>query len=435
MKGITVTDTINSADITFDEVAPFVIDDDAVTPPEETEAPGTPEFPETIDDDGNIVFKGEVFPTKPRILDYIDISTTVQPRVDRKWFRYKSGGVEFDMFYRGLCPSCGYSLWTTDDEEISLSNYLSNENVGVEITAEDGTLMRTDHYCKGVPSRQRTVVASHQRTLSVDPSVNVGFIEWPESIMGPRAEIMARKYAETLKWTEPDPVVPVHGAFVAVRSRNIADNKVKWDRFDRFTGSGKIRVVGSTEKFEPSDVLVATAAMYGAKHSNAVVLPIGGSSASYHGLTGRVMRWEGRNVRLRVDTSDTETTFTANSIAVLVPPLNPATEKAEDKAARMERELRRLQEVMHRRMVAEGVARQWCSEFDPILDSTGLAPRQPKMILRGTMSFEVSLDAISDETVESLRTGEMAWSSHIPNAAITVTQIEGIRPGAMPALS
>jgi hypothetical protein len=206
----------------------------------------------------------------------------------------------------------------------------------------------------------------------------------------------------------------------------------KFERFDGWTDDGRVKVLNSTETYPAKDVLAATSIVYGIPHENGIIMPSSGLDADHVTM----VRYAAYNATVKVKRTGRTTTIGVNHLAILVPVLNPATEKTAARAERLARELERVKETLHRRMVAEGEARSWCSEFDPILDSNGLKPRKPKAKVRGTLSFEYEVDTpIPAQTLTKLLNGTVAASNHIPMSAVKVTAIEQTDPIYTPVLS
>lgn len=132
-----------------------------------------------------------------------------------------------------------------------------------------------------------------------------------------------------------------------------------------------------------------------------------------------IMSFRGLNIVIRKEGTLTFTVWSPNSVAALAPLLNPATETIHRKVARIEHERDEIEKGIYSRMIAEGIAREWCTEFDGILDSTGLPPRKPKGKIVGTLRFEFDSDNIEAHrnTIEGTPTG---WTSVIPTNRVTL---------------
>jgi hypothetical protein len=182
-------------------------------------------------------------------------------------------------------------------------------------------------------------------------------------------------------------------------------------------------------------VEVLTSVIHGVPHDHVLVMPSSGWRESARKDEVSVVRYNGFNATIRLKDKTTKT-IGMNHLALLVPPLNPATEKASAKAARLERELERVKDTLHRRMVAEGVARSWCGEFDPILDSNGLKPRKPKVMIRGVIEFAFEQDAaIAPGTVTKMRNGTHNVGNVVPSDSMRLIEIEQTDPIFTPLLS
>ena len=336
-----------------------------------------------------IRFKGFEFPDAPRTLSYLDLPGSSSPQVSNRWQRVtgqtdnKKNTVSLDFFWRGACHSCGRGVWTSPQDDIfNIDNFVT-QGMQADTIVEDGVEMRACIQC--IASYRSQIVTN--ATAVTD--ANKGLIPWPEAIVGPLIAEREARQAGLRRWLEPRPTAPAVGAYVLHENRML--------RFASFTPEGKVAVMEPTiEPLTAEEVRVLTPAVHGIEHPEVVVLPH--FTASVGGTAGTrwlVRRWAGVNVTIRGIEAGLTKTVSANAIAVPAPCVNPATETAEEKAARLEWALERVKEGLHHRMVAEGVARDWCATFDPILDSAGLPPRKEQAYYMLTM--RVATDAVYDE--------------------------------------
>lgn len=205
------------------------------------------------------------------------------------------------------------------------------------------------------------------------------------------------------------PVVPRHGAYLLVAGTG------PLRRFDHFTEDGKVRLLGDIHPVLIEEAEALVPAHYGVIYERAIIMPNHDMSTPIVAIT----QWRSLNPIIRVQGSQSVSAYPANSIAGLAPVLDPATESLEDKVERLERERALLEAGLQQRMVAEGVARGWCSEFDGILDSTGLAPRTDKRTIVGTMRFVIDspTGGVSLEDIKRLPQNHIGWDK------ITVSEI------------
>ena len=371
-----------------------------------------------------------------------------RPSDDRRWAHYNDGDTtDIHVLWVGTCQCdyCGYQLWEAAEEVPQTSIYTTDSimrsiwggsftpasrerMIGNGMIPEDWSeewLPCISWDCVTRESRRVTALDKARREVASR------LIKWPADIFADLKEReekrIADERAKIAHLLEPYPVIPVRGAYVWVED----ESEPKFERFDEWTDDGQIKVIGRSEPFDVEKVLAATSVIYDVPHHNGAIVP-------GHGKVSQkveVIRYSSINATVRL-AGGTTTTVPVNALAVLVPPLNPATESAKHKALRLERELDRVKESLYRRMVAEGVARSWCSEFDPILDSNGLKPRKLKSKVRGTIEFEFEADKpIPEQTLTKLLKGSASVSSHIPMTGMVVTRIEQDEPMGSPLLS
>lgn len=364
-----------------------------------------------------------------------------QPIESRRWIHYENGDAcDMHILFVGMCgcDNCDYSLWSAPEWMPQTGD------VGQVVARQGLAATRADLVEHGVISEDwdedwlpalatYCVTRSNRAEAAVRHARDDGtyrLIEWPRDIFTTYIEEHERKVAAEraaiAEYLEPYPVDPQEGAYVWVDGEFL--------RFDSWTEDGQIMTTARPQPFDPASVLVATAAVYGVPHENAVLVPGSGITGA-HALV-KCKRYSRYNVTVEHLDTEIAATYAINYLAVLVPPLNPATEPVEDRAVRLDRELRRLQETMHRRMVAEGEARNWCGEFDPILDSSGLKPRKPKTTVRGTITFEYKVETpLSQQTLTKLAKGSLDVANHISTSSMKVTHIEQDEPIFTPVLS
>jgi hypothetical protein len=334
-------------------------------------------------------FKGFEFPTEPRTMTYLDLPGSASPQVANRWQRVtgqtdnNKNAISIDFFWRGTCHSCGRGIWSSpQDDIINIDNFVT-QGMQADVIAEDGVELRACVQCVG--SYRSQIIAN----AAASTDTNKGLIVWPEEVVGPMERDRENRKAALRRWLEPRATAPAVGAYVLHNDRML--------RFSSFTADGKVAVMEpSIDPLPMGEVQVLTPCVHGIDHPDVVVLPhftasVGGAAGTHY----VVKRWSGVNVTIRDLKGGLTKTVSANAIAVPAPCVNPAAESAEDKAARLEWALERVKEGLHHRMVAEGVARDWCSTFDPILDSAGLPPRKEQAFYMLTM--RVATDAVYDE--------------------------------------
>ena len=187
------------------------------------------------------------------------------------------------------------------------------------------------------------------------------------------------------------PVIPKVGALM----REIDTGNMLY--FDGWSNDGQVRAHRVDQKrvnnYGADAVEALTAPVYGrtyrAEDGQRMCLFNARNEGYADGtLVTRIEGWDSIQAYYHVANRNRALYMSVNYLALLAPPLNPATESAEDKMARLERELDDMKERVHHRMVAEGVARDWCATFDPILDSIGLEKRRRPANVSGTLAFK-----------------------------------------------
>lgn len=338
----------------------------------------------------SIKLNGLEFPAAPREESYLDLPTSGAPQVANRWHRVPnqqvpSGPVDLDVFWRGACLRCGNGIWSTpQDDIVNVAAYIADTRLATEVI-RDGVAYRC---CKRCSGHADEVVSLGQAS----PDENKGFVQWPDGITATSAKARAEREAKKAEWTVERPTAPAEGAYV------VAGKALT--RFERFA-DGKVVTESGVHEMDGVQVLVP--AVYGVLHPSVIVLPfLAGITAEP--VPWRVVRWEGVNVTIHSQTGITKT-ISANGIAVPAPCLDPSTETPEARAERLEWALRRVTTGLHHRMVAEGVARDWCSTFDPILSSSGLAPRKAQQFYLVTMRVESDRKLSESELAGLLASG------------------------------
>lgn len=205
------------------------------------------------------------------------------------------------------------------------------------------------------------------------------------------------------------PVVPKIGALIRVKDNGNMGFFKDWK-------NGKVVLIDGNE-YAREDVEALVPAHYGRSYERAVGMPETGNA----GRVCAIRTWRNLNPVVQADGRGRTESWHPNTVAALAPVLDPATETTTQKMARLEREMKTLSDGLHDRMVAEGEARQWCAEFDSILDSTGLPPRVKRNIVEGTMTFRAAVNASDpNEILDEIR---RSWTSYINTRDITISEI------------
>lgn len=245
----------------------------------------------------------------------------------------------------------------------------------------------------------------------------------------PLSDTVSEEASNSMSIGEPTkgevfPTIPVHGAYIRI----IGDGTL--DRFGEWVDKTSAKNQTGTKTLSIEEFEVLTPAVYGMAYDRAVSIP----PASRAGELVEITSWRGINCIVRKE-SRTVDEWRANHVAVPAPPLHPETESMKDKVARLEREKAKIMRSIHERMVAEGVARSWCSEFDPILDSSGLMPRHKDNVITGTMEFTFALSRDYGEASKMLDQIKGNWSSYIPTRELRVVDVRVVEDEVGPILS
>ena len=376
----------------------------------------TEQYTPVLNDEGYIEHNGQQFPaTNTFHISYLSgLPSYGVPRPEQRWAIYTFNDEPVNLFWVGRCCSCDHTLWITDSDDFEIEDYLENEHLpgdGVRDEENDVTFSQC-MYCENY-GNSRTTKANGRRHLQEDSLHTL--VEWPQDFL---AHLRQQRETEVSPWAVIHPVEPVHGAFVFVKGDNAEHRFDRWDE-------GYIRLIGSDTIYDPEQVEVATPIVLGVKHPHVVGLPGSGIA----GLRGKIIRQRNNQVVAVMDGRG-RVTVGADHLAVLAPPLDPATEKPEDTVVRLRRESERTRVMMHARMVAEGTTRNWCATFDPILVSTGLDPRKPQRIFEGTMTFRWETDSATTE--DDVR---KTWHDHIPYNMIKVETVTITDPVSSRVLS
>lgn len=215
---------------------------------------------------------------------------------------------------------------------------------------------------------------------------------------------------------ESHPVIPRRGAFILAPSGLV--------RFDKWVGNSTLLDMTGTT-YEAEEVQVCTAAVYGFAYDEACGLTSAG--APFAGKIGKIIGWRALSAQFVLTGNRSASELSANSVAALVPALNPDTEKPKETIARLRREKEALEKSVHQRMVAEGVSRGWCREFDPILDAVGLPPREKKNLVTGTISFTAEISEATHGKVENILDQiKVRPLDFIPRDRLVVTAAEAL---------
>lgn len=204
------------------------------------------------------------------------------------------------------------------------------------------------------------------------------------------------------------PVVPKVGALIRVTKTGTLLS------FDRWEGGALVLSDGIS--YAPDEVEALTPAHYGTAHKRCVGVP----GSGYEGIVVELRNWRSLSPVIIREKNQRAESWGSNTLAALAPVLDPATEKPEERAARLERELNTLRKGLHDRMVAEGVARSWCAEFDMILDATGLPPRERKNVIEGTMRFRTVYSGDPKDILDEIK--RRPWD-YIPTRDVTVEEV------------
>jgi hypothetical protein len=246
-------------------------------------------------------------------------------------------------------------------------------------------------------------------------------------IEGIRSQVAERKQEVDIKQAEPHHVSPRQGAYM----RKVSDSTSPLQYFNGWVDKTTFRLVNVDEPVEANEYEALVPAHHGLAYARATGLPDSGHRGDLVAVTG----WRGLNPLVRVHGQTSSQAWSANTVAGLMPILNPQFESIKHKADRLEREKALLEFGLHHRMVAEGVARSWCNEFDPILDSTGLMPRKGKQVVMGQMTFRTALSGynLSDPAVlEAIKA--KPWD-YIPVRDIKIVEMEAEAEPQGPMLS
>lgn len=204
------------------------------------------------------------------------------------------------------------------------------------------------------------------------------------------------------------PVVPKVGALIRVNATGELLSFRHWNNGSLVLSDGNTYAINEVEALTP--------AHYGTAHERCIGVP----GSGYEGIVVELRNWRNLSPVIVREKNQRAETWGANTLAALAPVLDPETEKPEEKAARLERELNALRQGLHDRMVAEGVARSWCSEFDMILDATGLPPREKKNIIEGTMRFRTVYSGDPKDILDEIK--RRPWD-YIPTRDVTVEDV------------
>jgi hypothetical protein len=322
-----------------------------------------------------------------------------------------------DLLYMGVCGACANTTWKVVDDTFPYEDYISRQNVLAEMLRDEDhdTFVPLCVYCKG---RERQAMALSNRRSDPD-TYHDKYAQWPDVVLD---EIKARIKAENesmSKYVEVRPTVPVEGAYVLI-------NGDRFIRFEGFDEKGKVRASGNT--YDPDRVEVIIPLVHGTRHPEVVGLPGSGRE----GRRYRVLRYSNIHavVRPLTGTGGNET-VACNSVGVVAPIVNPADETPEQAKERLQYAFARLQDALHHRMVAEGTHRNWCGEFDPILDSVGLQPRTGKRVVTMVMRVEVA-DGSTPTEAELM---EMGWTNYYNYSRVRCVSATIEEPSSKPMLS
>lgn len=395
------------------------------------------------------------FPEGPyRTMDYLDLPTRSEPPVERRWHALTIGSETINLFWRGSCNSCSRALWdthgTTTLDEFPIRDYIATSSLPAVIDAKrwddlkdedtfvdgDNTFIEGAAVCINCLNDEHSLAqAMRTARAAVVTGARYRVIEWPTEIIAPMQERVRAREAANAHLVTPHPVIPKKGAFMWQPEEGHA----QLGHLRKFVGWTEDRKVmlttpegASVDPVEPDKVEVLTAAVYGVHVENGILLPSSGMPVEPVTLRS----WARGNATTERHRDKVQRQVSASVVAIRVPVLDPETESLEHRADRLQREKERLETIVHRRMVAEGVARQWCETFDPMLDATGLQPRKKKAVLTGTMTFSMERDKpLTERELTSLRDGSMGWSSFITASAIRLVDVTCEEPESLPSLS
>jgi hypothetical protein len=364
---------------------------------------------------------GLQFPAEPVHYDNFASIGSALPRVERRWQRITYMGRTLDLLFKGTCAACAYSTWWTPDEDVSLTDFIEQRYVHDRVITEDESgapLEATFSMCTYCVGRERLHLGyANARSTPSDYARGL-YADWPEEVVKQVTEPLAARKAAAERWLEVRAIVPTVGAFVLV-------NGDKFGHFDGFDAKGKVLVDGNPYDHHRVEAIIAV--VYGTKHENVIVLPTVNNSR-LSGKRGKIARYS--NIHAVVSGDEiASTTIALNHLGISVPIINPATESPEDRADRLQWQMDRIRDAMHRRMVAEGTHRSWCTEFDPILDSMGLAPRQGKRRVIMTMEVEATGRITAEDLLDRGVWDHFSYS----NVRCTAARIE--EPAVNPMLS
>lgn len=339
------------------------------------------------------------FPTRPgQTYDYIELSSAAEPRVERRWFRYRSGSTELDFLWYGDCLYCNSGVWGLADK--STSGLLARSQSLVVIN-RDGVEYR---FCGNCAQREDRIEAG----IASKPGQFTGPYEWPDAVI--KQIISSPDFERKRILGTVVPVVPRKGALVREKATG---------RLMNFAGfvDGKVTVNGQYGPFDLDEVEALVPSHPGISYPRATGMP----SSAHPGVVVAITSWRGKEPMVQMESGRTME-WSSQHIAALAPVLDPSTETLEAKVERLEAERARLEHGMHARMVAEGVARSWCSEFDQILDITGLPPRQQRNVVTGTMTFTHMISGdVDDAVLDGIKRN---WARVIPASAVRVVTVE-----------
>jgi hypothetical protein len=204
------------------------------------------------------------------------------------------------------------------------------------------------------------------------------------------------------------PVVPKVGALIRVIATGGLLTFRQWEH-------GALRL-SDDNLYAVDEVEALTPAHYGVAHKRCVGVP----GSGFEGVLCELRNWRNLSPVVVREKNARAETWGSNVVAALAPVLDPQTEKESEKTVRLERELETLRNGLHARMVAEGVARSWCAEFDQILDATGLPPRQKKNIIEGTMHFRTVYTGEPKDIIDEIK--RRPWD-FIPTRDVVVAEV------------
>lgn len=322
------------------------------------------------------------WPDAPVGLSYFEFD--LNPRPDRRWARITQGAHIFNLVFMGNCFNCGRSTWFGADG-------MPYQNLGSFLYVPyrgDGDKDVPRCYSCYSSGRRPDAAQADSAVLRHIPTTHPAYTSQMPSFLPFADESRAPKENGRL--------------------RKISDGSVA--SFKQWVDGGMFETTDGTV-CNPAEWEVMTALHPGLRYTRVCAMA---SPVTVHKVVG----WSGRSPLF-----GNYNAGAANGNVALVPMLNPVAEKPEQTITRMEYERTVMEFGFRARMILEGVARDWCAEFDPILDSIGLDPRNPKRHVVVTWKARVEMPNTLHEGNAEERL-KARWSDYIHTRNLQVDSVE-----------